>query len=133
MRGVLALCAAAPGDDRLGEALRVMVGLVAAGCQLTWLVVDRGAELLEDAVVLPPEAESYVEALAEAGVRARAASAAEVLAALGSHGDLLRLAPRDRAGRPAVLRVDAAWLARAGGREEERLHELLAAGQVLRA
>jgi hypothetical protein len=128
----LALCAAPADDDRLEEYLRCLVGLLAAGCDVVLQVVGAGEGLSAEDPALAPEAETYLEALGAAGIRPRRASPAEVVEALAAHADVLCLAPADRAGDPAVLRIDAARLARAAGDPEGLLQAMLSAGQVVR-
>ena len=109
---MLALCAVPPDDDRVEEVLRYLVGLVAAGRGVTWLAVAGGRACAGDEPEWTAEAESYVEALREAGIEAQAATVRDVVGAFASHDGLLVASPEYNSSITPLLKNVIDWVSR---------------------
>ena len=119
----LAIWAASRWHEETGiEFLRIVVGLVATGREVQLVEAGEGHGALGGAGA-SDDAESYLEALADAGVHPVGVDEASLVHAAGAATTIVRVSEPDREGVPDVLVVSGAPIDEA---------TLLGAGQVLR-
>ena len=126
----LALLATPVFDEGAQEFLRILVGLLAGGHESVLREIGAGVGVLSGDPDLPEESEDHLLALADFDILPTPATPAELREAVEACTRLIRIGAPDRPGRPALLIVDAEYLA--GVTDEALLADLLAAGQVLR-
>ena len=126
----LALLATPVFDEGAREFLRILVGLVAGGHLLVLLEVEAGVGVLSGNPDLPEESEDHLLALADFDIQPTPADPSRLREDVEACTRLLRIGAPERSGRPALLMVDAEYLA--GVSDERLLADLLAAGQVVR-
>lgn len=119
---------ASPGTEEL---CRMIAALVANDQPVRVVCAGAAHGVLGEALATPAN-ERYMDAVEGFGVVPEDLAAAAVLEALAGARDILRAAPGDRAGVPALRVVDAAWLTASASSPEAALAELTAAGQVVR-
>ncbi len=113
------------------ELLRMVAALVAADQPVGLICAGpgRGAFERDD---LSAEAQAYLDGVADFGVIPAGVDDTALLDALEEARDIMRVAPADRPGDPALLVIDDAWLAAARGDPAAAVAALAAAGQVIR-
>jgi hypothetical protein len=129
-RFVVALWTAAAADPdserHETEFLRLAVAALAAGAAVTLFDLRPAGSRAAHAGT---ENERHLAALTDAGARLESSPVALRTALVGADS-VLRLAPRLRAGAPALLRLTTSWLRTVS--EHELVSTLSAAGQVVR-